>query len=610
MKLASSPFSFALSTSITSPFSFALSTSIALINVPKKLMLPPRNPTINKPAHSSRFPNSFAISSKSNNVLQVNKRRRSAYYHPSIWDRNAIDSLNTSYTYDVHGTRLEELKHEVRSLLASTKDRCVQLKLIDSMQRLGVSYHFQEEIKGILSLIVDELGSINEDLYTTSLHFRLLREHAFPVNSDVFDKFRYENGKFKDNLVGDVQGLLSLYDASHLGLQGEDAIEEAKNFSTRHLKLWLGSLQSNNNILANQVQLSLDVPLHWRMPRIEARNFIDIYQMDNTKNLALLELAKLDYNLVQAAYQMELKELARWWTSLGFREKLHFSRDRLMENYLWAMGIIFEPQFSKCRIGLTKFVCILSAIDDMYDIYGSLDELELFTDAVNRWDTKAMQKLPEYMKICYFAMFNFGNELAFDVLKEEGLDVLSNIKEEWIKLCGSYLVEARWFARGYVPTLEEYLENAWISVGGHEAIVHASTLLGHTLSKDSLGCLKHGFKLIYWSSLITRLSDDLGTFTEESKRGDVTKSIQCYMIEEGVNEEEAKEHIKSLIGNAWKELNKESMKPFLSNSIVNMSLNMARTAQCIFQYGDGIGTSFGVTRDRLISLIVQSIPIN
>ena len=71
---------------------------------------------------------------------------------------------------------------------------------------------------------------------------------------------------------------------------------------------------------------------------------------------------------------------------MGFKENLSFSRDRLMENYLWAMGINFEPQFSKCRIGLTKFVCILTAIDDMYDVYGSPDELELFTNAVKRYN--------------------------------------------------------------------------------------------------------------------------------------------------------------------------------------------------------------------------------
>lgn len=72
---------------------------------------------------------------------------------------------------------------------------------------------------------------------------------------------------------------------------------------------------------------------------------------------------------------------------LGLKEKLSFSRDRLMENYLWALGMVSEPHFSNCRKGLTKFVCILSAIDDMYDIYGSIEELERFTDAVNRYVT-------------------------------------------------------------------------------------------------------------------------------------------------------------------------------------------------------------------------------
>jgi hypothetical protein len=41
-----------------------------------------------------------------------------------------------------------------------------------------------------------------------------------------------------------------------------------------------------------------------------------------------------------------------------------------------------------------------------------------------------------------------------------------------------------------------------------------------------------------------------------------------------------------------------------------MSLNMAHTAQFLFQNGDGIGTSTGVTKDNLslTSLVVKPIP--
>ena len=98
---------------------------------------------------------------------------------------------------------------------------------------------------------------------------------------------------------------------------------------------------------------------------------------------------------------------------MGFKDKLIFSTDRVMENYMWAVGIIFEPQFSKCRIGLTKFVCILLVIDDMYDVYGLLDELECFTDAVKRYhrnmiikDTTLFNIFPNHHLFFFFFFFS------------------------------------------------------------------------------------------------------------------------------------------------------------------------------------------------------------
>jgi hypothetical protein len=86
---------------------------------------------------------------------------------------------------------------------------------------------------------------------------------------------------------------------------------------------------------------------------------------------------------------------------------------------------------------------------------------------------------------------------------------------QWANLCGSYLVEARWFSSKYSPTLSEYLENARTSIGSPAALAHAYMLLGSPIAQSSLmDCFKHGSdQLIYWSSLITRLSDDLGTYT-------------------------------------------------------------------------------------------------
>nr|AVR48793.1 linalool synthase [Rosa chinensis] len=540
-------------------------------------------------------------------------QRRLAQYHPTIWGPDLIDSFTTHYTYESHATRWEGLKQNVAKALvaSSTKDdACSILKLIASVQRLGVAYHFRKEVHAALVSLISSTSTLSttNDLHTAALQFQILRENGISVSSDLFNKFRSGEGSFKDSL-SDVEGLLSLNEASHLGMPGEDVLEEAKIFSSKNLKQSMSTILNDDNLL-KQVEQSLQTPVHWRMPRIEALNFIDIYQGDDSKNLALLELAKLDYNLVQSVYQIEIKELSRWWRELDFKSKASFSRDRLMENYLWSMGICHEPQFSECRIGLTKFVCILTVIDDMYDVYGFLDELECFTDAVIQWNMEAKEELPEYMKPIYIAMPEFGNELADNIFTNNGLNTLHYIQNEWVNLCTAYMVEARWFYGRFTPTLEEYLKNAWISVGGPGAMLHAYLLTqGSQLTKASLESYNHGSQLIYWASLMTRLSDDLGTSKAEGERGDVAKSIQCYMEEKGVSEEEAQDYIKGLISHSWKKMNQESAKPSIPKSIVNMCLNMARTAHCIFEHGDGIGNSIGVTKDRLISLIANPIPL-
>ncbi|RXH68071.1 hypothetical protein DVH24_028218 [Malus domestica] len=513
-------------------------------------------------------------------------QRRFAQYHPTIWDSKLIDTFTTHYTYELHGTRLDRLKQNVTETLLAASTSSTQgttstlsmLKLIDSMQRLGVAYHFEKEIEAVLtSLGSSSTASTSSDLHTVALQFRILREHGIPISPDVFNKFKAGNGRFEDSLSKDIEGLLSLYEASHLGMLGEEhVLEEAKSFSAKRLRQLLGTLEGEDGLLKQLVQQSMETPLHWRMPRIEARSYIDLYQKDDSRNIDLLELAKLDYNLVQSVYQREIKELSR-----------------------------------QEMIGLTKFVCILTVIDDMYDVYGFLDELELFTDAVHRWNMEDTEELPEYMKPIYTALLNFGNEVNDNVFKNNGLSVLPYIKKEWVNLCNSYLVEARWFYCGYTPTLEEYLKNAWTSVGGPEAILHAYLLLqGRNITKSSLDSFKHGSQIIYWSSLMTRLSDDLATSKAEGERGDVAKSVECCMKERGVSEEEAQDYINELICYSWTKINEESSKTAIPKSIVKLSLNMARTAHSIFQHGDGIGTSIGVTKDRLISLISNPIPIN
>ena len=82
--------------------------------------------------------------------------------------------------YESHYQQLEELKRNTKGLLTSSTDPAVLLTYIDAMQRLGVAYHFETEIK-------EALGAVrlfaSSDLHIAALQFRLLRENGFHVSS-------------------------------------------------------------------------------------------------------------------------------------------------------------------------------------------------------------------------------------------------------------------------------------------------------------------------------------------------------------------------------------------------------------------------------------------
>lgn len=66
-------------------------------------------------------------------------------------------------------------------------------------------------------------------------------------------------------------------------------------------------------------------------------------------------------------------------------EKLPFARDRVVENYLWNVGIIFEPRYGHARVMTAKLFVLITVIDDVFDIYGTLEETQLFNDTIVRY---------------------------------------------------------------------------------------------------------------------------------------------------------------------------------------------------------------------------------
>lgn len=71
-----------------------------------------------------------------------------------------------------------------------------------------------------------------------------------------------------------------------------------------------------------------------------------------------------------------------------------------MECFFWSVGMVSEPQFRNCRKSLTKVASFVTIIDDIYDVYGTLDELELFTEAVQRFEFFLLK----YIKLSYYSV--------------------------------------------------------------------------------------------------------------------------------------------------------------------------------------------------------------
>ncbi|CAL5341820.1 unnamed protein product [Camellia sinensis] len=540
--------------------------------------------------------------------------RRSANFHPSIWGDHFLAYAPHAVEVDVNmEQQLQQLKEEVRKMLVAAVDDQPSQKLnfIDAIQRLGMSYHFESEIEAALQHIYETYydhhdDKANGDLYTVALSFRLLRQQGHPVSCNVFNKFKDNNGKFHEYVIGDVQGMLSLYEATHLRMRGEEILDEALIFTTTHLKCAILNL---SNPLKEQVIHALNQPIHYGCTRIESSHYIFFYEQDDSHNEVLLNFAKLDFNLLQKTHQWELSEITRWWKDLDFAKKLPFARDRLVECYFWILGVYFEPQYFLARRILTKVIALTSIIDDIYDAYGTLEELELFTDAVERWESSALDQLPEYMKLCYQALLDVYNMIDEEMSKQERSCCVHYAKSTMKILVRAYFEEAKWFHQGYAPTMEEYMSVALVT-GAHTMLATTSFVgMGEVASEEAFDWVSNNPLIVQASSVVGRLMDDMVGHKFEQKRGHVASAVECYMKQHGATEEEVLVEFRKLVTNAWKDINAAYLRPTaVPMPLLLRVVNLTRMIHVIYKDEDGYTHSGTRVKAFVTSVLVNPVP--
>ncbi|KAK4485476.1 hypothetical protein RD792_008118 [Penstemon davidsonii] len=347
--------------------------------------------------------------------------RRNANYKANIWNYEHLQSLTNQYDEEKCKREMEALKVEVSSILCAVENPLYyKLELIDEMNKFALSHYFEKDIFEVVNEIscTNSVSlNMNHDPYITALYFRILRQHGHNVSPDAFLCLMDDDEKFIKSAFSDTKTIIEIFEASHLISEDECVVfDKAKTLASKNLTMHYSCTDKIN---------SLKRPLHWSVSWFNVKKRI----LQAKNDSMLIQLARLSFNIVQVQHQNDLKEILRWWKNLGLSEVLTFARDRVVESFLWAVGVAYEPQHGSLRKWLTKAITLILIIDDVYDIYGSMEELEQFTYAVERWDPKEIQQLPKAIKRCFWLLYDTTNDIDLEIQKEKNWNsVLPHLK--------------------------------------------------------------------------------------------------------------------------------------------------------------------------------------
>ncbi|CAD6246602.1 unnamed protein product [Miscanthus lutarioriparius] len=455
--------------------------------------------------------------------------------------------------------RAQRKKEEVRQIILETvasSNLVRKLELVDTLQRIGVDYHYKEEIDDLLRSVYDDKDGGSDNLYITSLRFYLLRKHGYGVSSDVFEKFRDEQGSISKQ--------------------------------------------------QDEVQCTLETPRFRRVKRVETRRYISVYEKKATRDATILEFAKLDYNILQAIYCDELKELTAWWKDFQSRIDLCFTRDRMVELHFWMLGVLFEPYHSYPRQMMTKFFIIMTLIDDLYDNYGTTEESDIFTAAMERWDEEITEQLPTYIKALFINIRNTTNMIE-EELRHKKNKHAELFKKLVIDMAKNYHAEVKWRDEHFIPTnVEEHLQISLPSSG----CMHMTNLgfisLGDVTTKEDVEWALTFPKIIRGVCIVGRVGNDIVSHEREQAKEHVVSTVQTYMNQYEVTVEEANKMLKVIIEEAWMDIVEECIEHKRPMALLEVAVNVARTMDFMYKSEDAFTLSFSL-KNTIASIYVNSV---
>lgn len=120
--------------------------------------------------------------------------------------------------------------------------------------------------------------------------------------ADTFDKFWDNQGKLKQAFCDDTYGVIALFEACQLSIEGENYLHEAEDFARQYLNTWLTRFPDHHPQF-KVVEDSLRYPIHKSLSRFTPK----ILQFKNTEwSNSLQELFRIDTGIVRSLHLKEI----------------------------------------------------------------------------------------------------------------------------------------------------------------------------------------------------------------------------------------------------------------------------------------------------------------
>jgi len=448
-----------------------------------------------------------------------------------------------------------------------------RLHMVDTLQKMGLSRSFVSEINEMLDMtyrswLANDDEEMMLDMSTCAMAFRLLRMHGYDVSSDgLLARFSSESS-FRDSVHGHANGteaLLELYKASQIQItEDELVLVDIRSWSAKLLKEQLGSDKISRSVDAEEVQQVLKFPFYTTLDRLEHRRHIEQFKAGGFHMLKtayrfckedeeLVSLAVEGFHSSQALYQQELQFLTRWAKEARLHD-LEFARIMPMNTFFPNAALMFAPELSEARILCTKNCMLATAVDDLFDVGGSREEMENLVRLIDMWDEhEEVGFCSERVEILFRAIYDTSKELAAKAMAVQNRSVINHVAELWADLVRAMMTEAEWSMRGHVPSsMEEYMQVAETSFALGPIVLMPLYLIGPELPEAVVRCPEYK-QLFHHMNVCGRLLNDLQSYEREAKQGKIN-SVLLVAPRHGGSVEAAKCEVRRAIEASRREL--------------------------------------------------------